>query len=1334
MRSSNPTLSANAKLIAPARGRAQHRLGFSSRFPITALALAGLLVGSAFGAEPELVPRAVDADLLTVAEKSDFKSTARHDEILALGEAFARKFPGRFGLAELGRSHEGRPIPLWYLSDRRISSAEQARAAGRPIALIIANIHAGEVCGKEAVGILARELLQTEDPLLSSLTLAIVPNYNPDGNERVAKGNRPGQNGPENGMGIRYNAQDLDLNRDFMKLKAPETRALVKAMRELQPTAFLDLHTTNGSLHRYLVTWDSPRLAAARQDLVTFGRDRLLPSVRARLAEQGLATFLYGNFAKDGAEWEMYPATPRYGIHYVGLRNMLGVLSEAYSYAPFKDRVFGTRDFVRGVLAELVVRRDELTALSAGPALPAMGDAARRLAIRSESSAAPKPDTVLGFAKQTRSRGMKPDADVEPTLFAPVGSGWLIGAGFDPVIENLRQHGVEVRPAVASPIAAESARIERVSFAPRAYQGHKAAEVKVTWKPAEPFTPATDAWFIPADQPLVRLAGLLLEPESEDGLTHWNFFDRALTVGAEFPVRRVRSTGKPAAAAARPGVLAPVALVDGPPQGQGGKAALPESVEPESAGLAGAETASPDEELAAPAGPMPWVRPRPRTVITGRSVNGLEWLDDGLHYTRFERGNLMKIEAVTGKATPMLDLAKLDAAAKAAGMGDGVVRALMGRRGPVFDEKKTALLVNHRNDLWRIAADGSAVTRLTNTPDINEELAEFSPDGKQVAFVVKGDLYCVNADGKVTRLSTDGGGDISTGKADWVYFEEIYNRKWKGFWWSPDSKRIAALRWDDTRVRRFTVTQPLTPRQDLEVTAYPKAGDPNPIVTIKLFSPDGANPVSIPAATFEPADDHLVLRLSWNHDGSGLFAMITDRAQTKLDLFRVEPLKGLATKLLTETTKAWVNDPGDPVFLADGSFVLASERDGWRHFYVHGADGKLDRRLTEGPWEARDILGTDPAGFLYFVGTKDSHIAEQLYRVPLAGGPVERLTKEPGWHEAAVSPSGKHFIDSWSSRAHGPKTVLRAIDGSEVRPLESSGGMFAGMGRQFPVEFLTIKTKDGFELEATIVKPKMEPGKKYPVWFMTYGGPHYPTISDRFTAGMGMDQFLAANGIIAFHCDPRSASGKGAVSAWTCYRQLGVQELKDLEEAADWLAAQPWVDGGRIGLAGHSYGGFMTAYALTHSKKFKAGISGAPVTDWANYDSIYTERYMDTPRKNPDGYRKTSAVKGGANLSGSLLLLHGFIDDNVHVQNTLQLIHALQQANRPFEMMIYPTARHGIFGAHYQRMQQEFIRKTMLGPEPATAPAAAPVPTRPRATKGANSTPASAPALPPGHP
>ncbi len=306
------------------------------------------------------------------------------------------------------------------------------------------------------------------------------------------------------------------------------------------------------------------------------------------------------------------------------------------------------------------------------------------------------------------------------------------------------------------------------------------------------------------------------------------------------------------------------------------------------------------------------------------------------------------------------------------------------------------------------------------------------------------------------------------------------------------------------------------------------------------------------------------------------------------------------------------------------------------------------------------------------------------------------ITEKGKTHSVTLAPSGPLFIDRSSDLKTPQQAALWDADKGLVRKLDTNPVREKDELKFGKHERTRIAMKDGFELEAAITyPPDFDPKKKYPIWVLTYAGPHMPTIRDGFGGGRMLDNSLATSGIVVFRVDPRSASGKGAQSAWTCYKQLGVQELKDLEEAVAWISQNPWADATRVGISGHSYGGFMAAFALTHSKAFSAGIASAPVTDWKLYDTIYTERYMLTPKENPNGFAKSSCVAAAKNLHGRLLIVHGMIDDNVHMQNSVQLVDALQKAGKDFEMMFYPESRHGIGGQHYSKLQLEFIRRTM---------------------------------------
>lgn len=497
------------------------------------------------------------ADLLTVAELSDYRATARHAEVVALLDRLAGVSP-LARRTSLGRTEEGREIPVLLISDPPVATPAEAqrqvRDRGKLIVLAIGNIHAGEVDGKEALPILAREILTTpHHPLLNDLVLAFAPIYNADGNERVAKTNRPGQLGPDEGMGIRENAAGFDLNRDYIKLEAPETVGLVDFINRWDPHLFIDTHTTNGCYHRYIITYEGPRTLAGDPRVIEYVRDQLLPNVQADcLRRFNLPTFIYGDFAAGHTKWESYPPHARYGTSYVGLRNRLTILSEGYSYAGYRERVLGTRDFVRSVLDYAAAHKDEIRALLADADRAARDwRPGEKLALRSETIAAPRKVRAAGFVEEKRagrsvSTGVPRDYEVElmtyqrPTLEVERAEAYVVPPGWPRVIEKLRQHGVEV---VELPdereLAVDVYRVTQVERAERAFQKHCLVTVE-----AEPRTErrriAAGSYLVPGRQRLSALAAYLLEPQSEDGLAVWNYFDDALQIGADFPVLRIR--------------------------------------------------------------------------------------------------------------------------------------------------------------------------------------------------------------------------------------------------------------------------------------------------------------------------------------------------------------------------------------------------------------------------------------------------------------------------------------------------------------------------------------------------------------------------------------------------------------------------------------------------------------------------------------------------------------------------------------------------------------------------------------------------------------------------
>ena len=688
------------------------------------------------------------------------------------------------------------------------------------------------------------------------------------------------------------------------------------------------------------------------------------------------------------------------------------------------------------------------------------------------------------------------------------------------------------------------------------------------------------------------------------------------------------------------------------------------------------------------------------------STPTIRWLKDGNHYlltNEASRGNvprLQKVNAATGEATAFFDAAKMQAAfAALPGVSGQDARQLANRGNYNLNPTETAALINWSNDLFYYEFGSDRAIRLTSNPE--EEVGEaFSPDGKMVSFVRENNLYVedLSMQRRERALTRDGSAKILNGRLDWVYQEELYGRgNFGAYWWSPDSTTIAYLRFDETPVPEFTVVDHIPYDQKLEVTAYPKAGDPNPLVKLGVVNAAGGDIRWVDTYKYQPAD-LLISRVTWTPDSKKVVFQAQNREQTFLDVNFADAKDGKSANIIHETSKAWVAINEQPIWLQDGSFIWASERNGWEHLYHYSADGKLLRQITDGKWEVRSIEGVDEAnGFIYFTATEHSHIATNGYRVKLDGSGLTRLTQSEGSHRVDLSPANNYFVDVWSDLNTPSQVRLYDASGKLVRVIAENKVDALKEYKLGNAELMQVKTRDGFLMEAMMIKPpNFDASKKYPVMSFTYSGPHAPQVRNSWGSTTYMfHQLLAQKGYIIWVCDNRTASGKGMDATWPVYKNFGELELRDLEDGLTWLKNQPYIDGSRIGIWGWSYGGFMTSYALTHSQSFKLGIAGGTVADWRDYDSIYTERYMQTPQNNPEGYKKSSPVHAAKNLHGKLLLIHGAIDDNVHMQNTMQFIYELQKAGKQFELMLYPKSRHGVTDPlllkHMRQMMLDFI-------------------------------------------
>src|SRR5262249_26741859 len=834
----------------------------------------------------------------TVAEKSDYKSTSRHADVVAFGEELAKKSTN-VRVTELGKSGEGRALPLAILAAPPVSTPEEAARGKKLVVLAFANIHAGEVDGKEALQMLARDIASGDDrALLKDLVILIVPILNADGNEKIDKANRTEQNGPEGGVGIRANAAGLDLNRDFVKLETPEIRALAKVITKWDPAVVVDMHTTNGSYHRYTLTYDGPRHPAADPDVITTVRDKWLPDIGAAMEKAtGYRSFFYGNFSADRKTWESYPAQPRFGIQWLALRNRIALLSESYTYAPFKDRILAGKAYARGIFQHVAARPDEVRKLLATAAQPHA-----RIPVRTRTVSLGE-RTVLGFVeetkdgkrvatKETKDYPVSLVAGVEPTTVVQRPAAYLFPVTFTAAIETLQRHGItveELREDIELDL--QVYKVEKVNKADRVFQKHKLETVEVARRDE---TRKVNAGLIVVrtDQKLGTLAAYLLEPQAEDGLTAWNFFDDGLAEGKDFPVVRLPKD---------------VPLTRGPVR------PLPEE--------RGSNKPITPETLFG----------RNVPTFAGNPVSGLTWLDDGEHFLQVKDNRLWKVDAVTGRAELFVDPDQLARSLESLpAIKPDDAKKLAGGPGYRLNPQRKAALFTHGDELYFAKLDGSGAVRLTKAPGPKAH-ATFSPDGRFVAFVRGGNLFVVDVETQAERqLTTDGGGNIRNGDADWVYGEEIFNRRPQAYWWSPDSKHLAFMRFDDTPVATFTVLDQIPTRQRVEKIPYPKAGDPNPIVKLGVVPVAGGDPVFADQANYSPGDS-LIVRVGGLPASSRVFPSSQTRPQTWLDFCTMPAEGGALTRLFRETTKAWVEDLGGPVFLADGSFVLESEASGWKH-------------------------------------------------------------------------------------------------------------------------------------------------------------------------------------------------------------------------------------------------------------------------------------------------------------------------------------------------------------------------------------------------------------------
>ena len=636
---------------------------------------------------------------------------------------------------------------------------------------------------------------------------------------------------------------------------------------------------------------------------------------------------------------------------------------------------------------------------------------------------------------------------------------------------------------------------------------------------------------------------------------------------------------------------------------------------------------------------------------------------------------------------------------KSAGIDDKSAQSLAEKLGQQVQPEVKSYLFSYKNDLWLLDLQNARARELTHTPDQAEDEAILSPDAKSVAYLKGNDLYLTDiASATEKRLTTGGSETNLNGRLDWVYMEEIYGRgKLRAFWWAPDSQKLAFLNFDESKVPVYTLSGDHAQPLKTNLTRYPKAGDPNPTVRLGIVDKDGKlswteNPY--------PQKETLIVQVGWTPDGK-LLAGWQDRVQTWLDLRLYDANMQQSKVIVRETSPAWTERLPFPVFLKDGGFIWESDRSGHRHLYRYDQHYQLQKVITSGDWDVRSVYGVDEARQrILFSANQRNLIGNDVYSVGLNGEGLQRLTQEMGTHNVRWNKTFTHFLDSWSSLKQTPKQALFNDEGKQLRLIDDVGMPEKMRGlRLANVTQQQIRARDGFLLESLLyLPPDFDPAKKYPVYQHLYAGPMAPQVNDRWSNDL-YHHFLAQQGYVVWVLDNRSASNKGVASAWPIHKKLGQLELQDQLDGLAWLRQQGWADMDRIALNGWSYGGYFTSYAMTHSKAWKIGFVGAPVTDWRLYDSVYTERYMGLPQENASGYDQGSVLKAAKDLHGEILIMHGTMDDNVHPQNTVMLIDELIKGGKDYSLQLYPGAGHGPRGDwtiwSLQKAKWEFLQRKL---------------------------------------
>ena len=702
--------------------------------------------------------------------------------------------------------------------------------------------------------------------------------------------------------------------------------------------------------------------------------------------------------------------------------------------------------------------------------------------------------------------------------------------------------------------------------------------------------------------------------------------------------------------------------------------------------------------------------------VTGRGPQTLAWSPDGTKLSFVQRdesgehGALYYVDVASGKKAVLVSEEKLatlqpplEKVVKNERQREKMTR--YGIAGYQWAPDSKHILFASAGSLWLYSLESGTAIVVGAGDD-----PKFSPDGRYLSYLKQHNLFVRDLKSNKERAVTkDSDENLLNGEVDWVYEEELEVRT--NYFWSPDSKSLLFLQMNETRIPEYPLVDWMPTHPTIDKLKYPKAGDPNPEVRLGVVKVDGGSVKWLSLDGYE-----YIPRFGWLRNGLA-WVQTLNREQDRMDIYFADVEKNESKRVLREEQPdAWVEVTNDFHVLKSGDkFLWSSWRDGHTHLYLYSFDpsrplafeAKLDRQLTKGDWDTFGIEAVDEKSqTVYFTSDKDDDRQRQLWSVKLDGSGLQQVTKDRGSHAVDFAPDDRHYIDGHSALMTPYHLWLCAIGGACSPVWEPRSVAEYDL---IEPQFVDFKADDGTVLRGTLLMPR-NPTGKIPLINNPYGGPGVPSAQDSWGGtGLLFAEVLAHQGMATLWVNNRGMAGRGRKFTAIIKHHFGDTELKDQLASVDQVLAKfPQLDATRMGWWGWSYGGYMTLYAMTHSDRFVAGVAGGPVTNWQDYDSIYTERYMDTPEKNPEGYQKSSPVNTAANLHGAVLLVHGTGDDNVHFQNTIQMANALIYASKQFQVMMYPRMTHGITGpvprAHLYHLIQDHFARYLLGQQPVQAP------------------------------